>query len=196
MPYPISAVSLTHPVSDTCLGYLPRIPVSDTSLRHPGSGRLDVECSQPVTSNLQPHQQSLPVNQTETDEKLMMKRVRVKQSGLLALSAASLVLASCASLTPPVRPACAGADMVDTAQASQLVGNWTVTNLNPYPDSGTQAITIRYLADGTLQGEIMHQGEAAAALGNMQFMLTGEWQLYADTLTHRNAELNTSGPSS
>ncbi len=93
------------------------------------------------------------------------------------LLVSTISLASCASLTPPVRPAYTGADSVSTATQSQLVGVWTVNNLNPNPDSEPQRTTIEYKADGSVLGQVIPEGESAKALGNMSFEMTGNWRL-------------------
>ena len=106
------------------------------------------------------------------------------------LLVSTISLASCASLTPPVRPAYTGADSVSTATQSQLVGVWTVNNLNPYPDSEPQRTTIEYKADGSVLGQVIPEGESAKALGNMTFEMTGNWRLDGDVITHENMEMN------
>lgn len=106
------------------------------------------------------------------------------------LLATAMALTSCASLSPPVRPAYTGADSVSSATQSQLVGVWTVNNLNPYPDSEPQSTTIEYKADGAVLGQIIPEGESANALGNMTFEITGNWHLDGDVITHANMEMN------
>lgn len=106
------------------------------------------------------------------------------------LLSAAMALTSCASLTPPVRPAYTGADSVSTASSSQLVGVWTVNNLNPYPDAEPQRTTIEYKADGSVLGQVIPEGESAKALGNMTFEMTGNWRLDGDMMTHENMEMN------
>lgn len=106
------------------------------------------------------------------------------------LLAATVALASCASLTPPKRPVYTGADSVSTATSSQLVGAWTVNNLNPYPDAEPQRTTIEYKADGSVLGQVIPEGESAKALGNMTFEMTGNWRLDGDVITHENMEMN------
>lgn len=103
------------------------------------------------------------------------------------------LLTGCASLTPPSRPAYTGPDNVENAQASQLVGTWSVRDLNPYPDMEPQSTTIQYLADGRVTGLIVPQGKSADALGNMQFQMTAQWSLDGDTVTHENVEVNSIG---
>lgn len=106
------------------------------------------------------------------------------------LMATTIALASCASLKPPVRPAYTGTDSVNTANQSQLVGVWTVNNLNPYPDSEPQRTTIEYQADGSVLGQVVPEGESARSLGNMTFEMTGNWRLDGDMVTHENMEMN------
>ena len=106
------------------------------------------------------------------------------------LLATAIALTSCASLTPPERPAYTGVDSVSTATQSQLVGVWTVNNLNPYPDSEPQRTTIEYKADGSVLGQVIPEGESAKALGNMTFEMTGNWRLDGDVISHENMEMN------
>ncbi len=106
------------------------------------------------------------------------------------LVATTITLTSCASLTPPVRPAYTGADSVNTATQSQLVGVWTINNLNPYPDSEPQRTTIEYQADGSMLSQVIPEGESAKRLGNMTFEITGNWRLEGDVITHENMEMN------
>lgn len=109
------------------------------------------------------------------------------------LVAATLTLSACVSLTPPSRPAYTGADVVSNAEASQLVGNWRVTELNPYPDAEPQNTVIEYRADGTVRGEVTPGGESAAALGDTRFELLGTWTLDGDTVVHKDMKMNTIG---
>jgi len=111
----------------------------------------------------------------------------------IGLSLAVLFLAtSCASLKPPVRPDYTGADSVDAANVSQLVGAWSVSSLNPYPEEQPQQTIIEYKQDGTVTGMIEPQGESSEVLGNMRFELTGDWTLIGDQVKHSNIEMNTS----
>lgn len=103
-----------------------------------------------------------------------------------------MVLTSCASLTPPSRPDYAGADKVNSADVSQLIGAWTVKSLNPYPNEEPQRTTIEYKKDGVVLGSVEPQGESAAVLGNMRFELTGDWSLEGDQVRHSNIEMNSS----
>lgn len=104
--------------------------------------------------------------------------------------AGAMLLTSCASLTPPVRPDYAGTDSVDAAKASQIIGAWTVSSLNPYPNEEPQGTIIEYRQDGTVLGTIEPQGERTAVLGDMRFELTGEWSLEGDQIRHSNIEMN------
>lgn len=101
-----------------------------------------------------------------------------------------MLLSSCASLTPPTRPNYTGADSVDAANASQIIGAWTVSSLNPYPNEEPQGTIIEYRQDGGLIGTIDPQGEGTAVLGNMRFELTGVWSLEGDQIRHSNIEMN------
>lgn len=107
----------------------------------------------------------------------------------------STTLSACASLTPLKRPGYTGADTVDTAQATQLIGSWAVTDLNPFPDSEPQSTTIEYRVDGTVLGTLTPQGESADALGNIQFELNGEWLLNGDTVVHQNITMSSTSNS-
>ncbi len=48
---------------------------------------------------------------------------------LTALIASTIIVTSCASLTPPVRPDYTGSDSVDIADAAQFIGKWVVRDL-------------------------------------------------------------------
>jgi len=109
------------------------------------------------------------------------------------LSAA--ILSSCASLPPAERPAYLGADLITHAQSTQLLGKWTVNELNPHPNSEPQSTTIEYRKDGTVVGTLKPQGESAQAFGNMQFELTGEWILNEDTVVHQNVNMSSTSDS-
>lgn len=111
----------------------------------------------------------------------------------IGLLAASLTISSCASLTPPVRPDYTGADSVSSAQPSQLVGSWRVTELNPYPDAEPQDTVIEYRADGTVRGEVTPSGETAALMGDIRFEFLGQWSLDGDTVVHEDVTMNTIG---
>ncbi len=115
-----------------------------------------------------------------------MKTVLTFTASLAAL----MLLTSCTSLTPPARPDYTGADSIDTADALQIIGAWTVKSLNPYPNEEPQGTTIEYRQDGTVLGTIEPQGESAAVLGNMRFELTGKWSLDGDQIRHSNVEMN------
>ncbi|NND92085.1 MAG: hypothetical protein HKN42_14595 [Granulosicoccus sp.] len=115
-----------------------------------------------------------------------------KTAAVVSLTIAAS-LAGCASMTPPVRPAYTGTDTVNSASKSQLVGIWTVTDLNPYPESGPQSTTIEYREDGTVHGMIIPQGESAEVMGNMRFELDGQWTLTGDTVSHQDIQMNSAG---
>jgi hypothetical protein len=118
----------------------------------------------------------------------MMRTVLTFTAGLAGL----MLLSSCASLAPPARPDYTGADSVDAANTSQIVGAWTVRSLNPYPNEEPQSTTIEYRQDGTVLGTIEPQGDSAAVLGNMRFELTGNWSLEADQIRHSDIEMSSS----
>ena len=109
------------------------------------------------------------------------------------LSAA--ILSSCASLTTPERPAYRGADLITRAQSTQLLGKWTVNELNPHPRSEPQNTTIEYREDGTIVGTLTPQGESAQALGNLQFAIAGEWTLDDDNVVHQNVTMSSTSDS-
>lgn len=114
---------------------------------------------------------------------------------LSALLAAILATSGCASLKPPVRPDYSGSDTVTQAQPAQLVGVWSVTDLNPYPGSDPQLTLIEYRTDGSVVGTVTPQGEGADALGNMQFKLAGQWMLSEDVVTHQNMTMTSTSDS-
>ena len=118
-----------------------------------------------------------------------MNKVFIKTS----LVAASLALSACVSLTPPSRPDYTGADSVNSAEASQLLGSWRVSELNPYPDVEPQNTVIEYRADGTVRGEVTPTGESAAVLGDTRFEFLGTWTLDGDTVVHKDVKMNTIG---
>lgn len=107
-----------------------------------------------------------------------------------ALLICSLLVTGCSSLKAPVRPDYTGANNVITAEASQLIGTWVVTDLNPYPGSETQTTTIEYRDDGTVIGTMNPRGEGMEALGEMEFKLFGNWVLDGDIVTHQNVTIN------
>lgn len=113
----------------------------------------------------------------------------LKGLALTSLLISSITLTACATLTPPVRPDYKGADIVQNAKPAQLLGVWTVTELNPYPETESQDTTIEYRADGSVQGLIIPQGQSAKALGEMSFKLSGQWTLNGDTVTHENMQM-------
>ncbi|ASJ71056.1 hypothetical protein IMCC3135_04715 [Granulosicoccus antarcticus IMCC3135] len=113
----------------------------------------------------------------------------IRKSSLVAVLASTMVMASCASLKPSERPAYTGADTVSSANPSQLVGLWTMSDLNPYPQAEPQSRTIEYRSDGTLTGQITPEGESAKALGGMTFEMSGRWQLEEDRITHEGLEM-------
>jgi hypothetical protein len=105
----------------------------------------------------------------------------------------ALTASGCASLAPPERPIYQGADNINSAKTSQLVGVWSVTDLNPYPDTAPQATTIEYRADGSIGGLIEMNKENLDGMehfGDMQFEVQGQWVLEADTVTHQNVKMN------
>ncbi len=108
----------------------------------------------------------------------------------IALVGATIILASCASLTPPTRPDYTGSDDVQSAQTQQLVGKWAVSELNPLPQTEPQTTLIEYRSDGTVTGLITPSGEGLEALGNLQFELSGNWTLEADVVTHQNITMS------
>ena len=112
------------------------------------------------------------------------------KTGLLA---ATLAISGCASMSPPVLPEYTGADSVSTAESSQLVGSWSVSQLNPYPDAEPQETTITYMADGTVLGETIPQGESAAVLGNTRFQFRGTWSLEGDSVVHKDIKMTSTG---
>lgn len=112
---------------------------------------------------------------------------------LFTLIVTAIVVSGCSSLKPPVRPDYTGTDQVTMAKPAQLLGTWTVIDLNPYPESDPQSVTIEYKQDGSVHGLIIPQGESAAALGYMKFNLTGFWQLDGDTINHTKLEMESAG---
>lgn len=115
-----------------------------------------------------------------------MKTVAIR----IGLLATALTLAGCASLAPPKRPAYTGADSVTSASASQLVGTWRVSDLNPYPDAEPQDTTIEYLSDGSVRGTVIPRGESMAMLGETTFEFTGRYQVNGDTVVHQDVEMS------
>lgn len=114
---------------------------------------------------------------------------------LITLVACSVLITSCASLTPPVRPDYTGSDSVESADPAQFVGKWVVTSLNPYPNEEPQNTVIEYLADGTVVGFIEPKGEGADVLGNMKFQMSGNWQVNGDLISHSNIEMSSTADS-
>ncbi|MFK8079919.1 MAG: hypothetical protein AB8B97_06525 [Granulosicoccus sp.] len=98
----------------------------------------------------------------------------------------TVLATGCSSLKTPVRPDYPGADSVSTADAAQLVGVWSVSDLNPYPGNEPQTTTIEYRDDGTVTGLVVPKGDGMEALGNLEFELTGNWVLDGDVLSHEN----------
>lgn len=112
---------------------------------------------------------------------------------LLSLTAMSL--AGCASFSTPERPAYSGTDNVNSAQANQLIGTWRVVELNPIANSKQQPTVIEYRADGSVIGTIKLEGEEFAAVGPLEFELTGQWMLDADTVTHADITMKSKSDS-
>ncbi len=111
---------------------------------------------------------------------------------LCASMAALIVTTGCASLKPPVRPDYTGTDLIDSAKPSQLVGAWTVRNLNPFPDQPPQQTSVEYRADGTAVAVGKSQGEGTELLGDLQFEMTANWELVGDVVRHSNVEVSSS----
>lgn len=109
---------------------------------------------------------------------------------LAALIAATIVVSGCASLKPPERPSYTGTDNIQTAKNDQLVGKWTVSELNPLPGTPAQTTVIEYRPDGTVTGLVSSSSEETAALGSLEFQLEGSWVLEADTVSHQNITMN------
>ena len=101
-------------------------------------------------------------------------------------------ITSCASLKTPVRPAYTGADTVNTATESQLLGAWVVRSMNPLPNEEPQETTIEYKQDGTVTGTVVPQGESVAVLGDMSFEIAGDWVLEGDQVIHSDIEMSPS----
>jgi len=114
-------------------------------------------------------------------------QVRLPISALLLTT---ILVTACSSLKAPERPVYTGLDNVDNANPSDLVGTWTVRELNPYSGSEPSTTTIEYREDGTVIGIITPEGEGIEALGKMEFELTGNWTLTDDILSHQDMVMN------
>ena len=115
----------------------------------------------------------------------------IKSKKTVASLALIIFTTSCASFKPPARPAYTGADVINTATTSQLVGAWMVRSLNPFPNEEPQETTIEYKQDGTVIGTVIPQGESVAVLGDIQFELQGDWILEGDQITHSDIQMST-----
>jgi len=86
----------------------------------------------------------------------------------------ALTASGCASLAPPERPIYQGADNINSAKASQLVGVWSVTDLNPYPEADTvthQNVKMNSPTEGTMSAMI-------ASIINQQNGISGQANIY------------------
>lgn len=102
----------------------------------------------------------------------------------------ALLLTGCSSLKAPQRPDYTGADNVTTAMATQLIGTWIVSDLNPYPGNESQTTTIEYRDDGTVRGTMIPGDKGMEAFGKMEFELTGNWILNGDIVSHENVTMS------
>lgn len=111
----------------------------------------------------------------------------------------SLLLAfistGCTSLSTPTRPVYEGDDSVSRAVASQFVGIWRVTDLNPLPNAVPQETIIEYRVNGTVVGQVNTHAannaanNAANDAQNLTYRLTGNWSLSGDTIVHSSIRM-------
>ena len=118
-----------------------------------------------------------------------------KQSIISVFLLTAITLTSCASLSPPGRPGYAGIDNISSAQPGQLIGTWRVTDLNPIAGTEPNQTIIEYRADGSVIGNLRIDGEEFEAIGPIEFELTGQWTLNADTVIHENITMNSKSES-
>ncbi len=118
-----------------------------------------------------------------------------KALALGALLSGSIALGSCASFSPPERPSYTGPDTISQVAPAQLVGQWTVTELNPVPNTESQSTTIEYREDGTVLGTIAPTTQSTDALGNLSFQLSGQWTVEGDRVRHSQMEVNSTSDS-
>lgn len=108
---------------------------------------------------------------------------------ILVSLAICVSLTSCASLSPPKRPDYTGPDQVTTFDASQIIGQWRVTELNPLPDTTPSDTTIEYRADGTAFGVVIPRDQQFTSLGSMKFEMTADWSVEGEQLVHTNYDI-------
>ncbi len=105
---------------------------------------------------------------------------------LCRLTMAVTLLSGCAAFQPPARPLYTGVDNVSIADSEQIVGTWTVVELNPLPDAPVQTTTIEYMANGKVTGYVKSlEGDPVLPVG-FTMTLTGDWTLEGDVVTHTN----------
>lgn len=103
----------------------------------------------------------------------------------------AFISTGCTSLSTPTRPVYEGDDSVSRAVASQFVGIWRVTDLNPLPDAVPQETIIEYRANGTVVGQVNTHAanNAANDAQNLTYRLTGNWSLSGDTIVHSSIRM-------
>lgn len=109
--------------------------------------------------------------------------------------ASLITVTGCVSITPPSRPEYTGTDNIDQVQASQLIGRWSATELNPLPNTNPQTTFIDYNSDGTVSGIVPSSTDAPASIDNLELRLSGNWALQADVVEHRNIVIHSTDDS-
>lgn len=90
----------------------------------------------------------------------------------------SLSIAGCATKAPP-RIAYTGADSVGAITSDMLLGNWSVTVLNPHEGEQSGVTDVSYDAGGTM---VMNASPSAPGM-EMKLRMTGTWQIQGDLVS-------------
>lgn len=117
----------------------------------------------------------------------MIPGINGRHSLVSVLIFVAACLSSCISVSTPTRPAYDGIDSVSSALASQFVGAWRVTDINPSPNATPQETIIEYKSNGKVVGQV--KTNASQAAQNLTYQLTGNWTLEGDTITHSNIRM-------
>lgn len=96
------------------------------------------------------------------------------------------ILTGCVSATSPERPRYTGLDKINNAKRTQLIGEWSATELNPIANTESQTTFVEYRNDGTVSGTVPASKDSPSSLNELELSLSGNWTLEADVVIHRN----------
>ncbi|MCB1756373.1 MAG: hypothetical protein KDJ38_12675 [Gammaproteobacteria bacterium] len=99
-----------------------------------------------------------------------------------------LLLAACASLSPPKRAAYTGQDQVGAVDANMLIGSWNGEILNPIEGEQDTVYKIEYRADGTVTS-YSRTKDSSGVMGPMEFEITGTWKVDGELVTQTAEEI-------